>query len=590
MIESDKVSVARMLEQEDGDFVVAKQLAVIADAYGFDGWLLNIEAEFPLTVADPIGKATAFIRNLKRLLGTERLVIWYDAVNTDNEVDYQNGLTEKNVPFALAADSLFTNYKWTQAKIDQAKISSQWNGILPSEVRFGVDVWAQNTDMPPPARVTFPAKGGGGTNTGVVSWTACHSACHHLADKCTKAVRKLAENDFSTAIFAPAWTHEHFSTASHESIAASVERSMWEGLSLPSDLHCECTKGKPHHTLEYRSYPLVRSAREYPVGSSVFFSTDFRPAIPLADDGQYLSHLGSQAVQPHILPVSASDIEAMRSGPETRILYAEPPSAKTSGLTIRTKILGHDDHAPNLGRDPATKSLCRLCVFKVNMLADGTLEATFKFRAGSKRGQALIGFYTIYASQSSHELECKNNIIHYPSPDKVEHKTINISNDTPDSRLIELGVFCEGHNGIARHEKLLEIFDITVKSKNLPKVRWIIDDLHVTSHSNPETTQKRLKWRWTGPSDFVQSELLPWSKTTGPFSHFVISIAGAVVGEAYCHEFPLRDADFDKVQGDKTPRKEGRVEVLIQGVLFGGGSVRSEAMMISREEGSLGYE
>lgn len=169
IVESEKIHSERMLVQKDGEFIVAKRLAAIANAYGFDGWLLNVEIDFPKVVDDGPEKLAAFIRNLKRLLGPEGLVIWYDALTSDNKVDYQNGLTEKNAPFALAADSLFTNYKWTKAKLEQAKIISQWHGILPKEVLFGIDVWAQCTDMPGPPRVTFPAKGGGGTNTGLVS-------------------------------------------------------------------------------------------------------------------------------------------------------------------------------------------------------------------------------------------------------------------------------------------------------------------------------------------------------------------------------------------------------------------------------------
>jgi endo-beta-N-acetylglucosaminidase D len=180
IVESEKIQPGRMLDQEDGEFVVAKQLAAIAGAFGFDGWLLNVEIEFPNLVTHPTEKLTGFIRSLKRLLGSEGLVIWYDALNIDNRVDYQNGLTEKNVPFALAADYLFTNYKWTKSKLEQAKIVSQWHGITPKEVQFGIDVWAQNTDMPGPPRVTFPAKVGGGTNTGLVSLNTLNCMFLHL--------------------------------------------------------------------------------------------------------------------------------------------------------------------------------------------------------------------------------------------------------------------------------------------------------------------------------------------------------------------------------------------------------------------------
>ena len=93
----------------------------------------------------------------------------FSALTNDNKVCYQNGLTPKNAPFALAADSLFTNYKWTEERLNDAKITGERYGLHPTETYFGIDVWAQNTDMPgPPRRITFPPKGGGGTNTGLV--------------------------------------------------------------------------------------------------------------------------------------------------------------------------------------------------------------------------------------------------------------------------------------------------------------------------------------------------------------------------------------------------------------------------------------
>lgn len=45
---------------------------------------------------------------------------------------------------------------------------AEQHGIKSTEVYFGVDVWAQNTDMPGPPRVTYPPDGGGGTLTGSV--------------------------------------------------------------------------------------------------------------------------------------------------------------------------------------------------------------------------------------------------------------------------------------------------------------------------------------------------------------------------------------------------------------------------------------
>lgn len=169
MIEGDDSGVERILDQEDGGFVVAKRLAQMASAYGFDGWMLNIEAEFPGHCQHPTRTLATFLRGLKRLLGAEGLLVWYDALTKDNEVDYQNSLNAENLEFALAADAFFTNYKWTVSDLEESKETAEAHGIKPAEIHFGIDVWAQNTNMPGPPRITFPRDGGGGTLTGVVS-------------------------------------------------------------------------------------------------------------------------------------------------------------------------------------------------------------------------------------------------------------------------------------------------------------------------------------------------------------------------------------------------------------------------------------
>lgn len=169
MIEPQTPDMERMLESSDGEYKIARQLALMADTLGFDGWLLNIEKELASDVKDPTGELKAFIASLKRCLGPEKLVIWYDSLTTENEVDYQNGLSSKNVAFAEAADALFTNYRWDLDRLHASKALAPRHGMKTSKIFFGVDVWAQNTNMPGPRRTTYPAKEGGGTNTGLVS-------------------------------------------------------------------------------------------------------------------------------------------------------------------------------------------------------------------------------------------------------------------------------------------------------------------------------------------------------------------------------------------------------------------------------------
>ena len=89
----------------------------------------------------------------------------------------------------------------------------------------------------------------------------------------------LSQHGFSAAIFAPAWTYEHFSTdilrSSEPPIAKAVDRAMWEGVTLPEELDCDCRKGKPHHTMFYKSNPITKQIEEFPAGSNQFFETHF---------------------------------------------------------------------------------------------------------------------------------------------------------------------------------------------------------------------------------------------------------------------------------------------------------------------------
>ena len=169
LIEPQTPQIERMFERRNGDYVVSEQLAAIAYAYGFDGWLLNIEGEFPSSVSNPFLVLSELIRSLKKKLDPSMKVIWYDALTSANRIDHQNSLTSKNVAYTLAAGNLFTNYKSTEHELTKSEQVAGQYGIGKGDIYFGVDVWAQNTDMSGNRRVTYPPKGGGGTNTGVVN-------------------------------------------------------------------------------------------------------------------------------------------------------------------------------------------------------------------------------------------------------------------------------------------------------------------------------------------------------------------------------------------------------------------------------------
>ena len=172
IIEPGTPEIERMLSLQDGGYKVATQLASMAHVFGFDGWLLNVEKEFPKHFPDLAQKINGFILDLRHHLGPKGKVIWYDALNINNEVEYQNGLTAKNFEFAKSAGALFTNYRWTKAALREAQVIAREYKLAVSDILFGIDVWAQNTNMPGPPRITFPEKGGGGTNTGLVCFSS----------------------------------------------------------------------------------------------------------------------------------------------------------------------------------------------------------------------------------------------------------------------------------------------------------------------------------------------------------------------------------------------------------------------------------
>ena len=168
IVEPQTSDVSRIFDLEDDGFVIARQLAAMTEAFGFDGWLLNFEREFE---ENSTGHILDFVEDLKARLGPDRLVLWYDALSIQNKVEYQNSLTHRNTRFVQKVDGLFTNYEWNLAKLEQSCNYADKCGISYPKLYFGIDVWAQNNDTSGPPRITFPEKEGGGTNTGLVSHT-----------------------------------------------------------------------------------------------------------------------------------------------------------------------------------------------------------------------------------------------------------------------------------------------------------------------------------------------------------------------------------------------------------------------------------
>ncbi|NWI54826.1 ENASE acetylglucosaminidase, partial [Calyptomena viridis] len=160
---------------EEAYGAVAEQLARIAQRYGFDGWLVNIENLLSTRAA---GNLSPFLRDLTARVHSAvpgGLVIWYDSVLEDGTLRWQNELNEENRVFFDACDGLFTNYNWKEEQLER---SLRLAGPRRADVYVGIDVFARGDVI------------SGGFDT----------------DKSLRLIRKY---NLSAAIFAPGWVYEN---------------------------------------------------------------------------------------------------------------------------------------------------------------------------------------------------------------------------------------------------------------------------------------------------------------------------------------------------------------------------------------------
>eukprot|EP00047_Mylnosiga_fluctuans_P023135 m.132631 g.132631 ORF g.132631 m.132631 type:complete len:814 (+) comp9490_c0_seq1:35-2476(+) len=155
---------------------LASRLVQIAEYYGFDGWLINIENQVP---PEHVQNIVAFLAALKRLTAQcnpHGLVLWYDSVLQNGQLAWQNRLNAGNKLFFDACDGIFLNYNWNPTLLQE---SARIAGDRRTSVFAGIDVFGRGT------------YGGGGFS-------------------CDVAVRAIQGANVSTAVFAPGWVFEHF--------------------------------------------------------------------------------------------------------------------------------------------------------------------------------------------------------------------------------------------------------------------------------------------------------------------------------------------------------------------------------------------
>ena len=153
----------------------ADRLVDLCVFYGFDGWLMNVEA----SLGESRGAFVSFLSyvrlSMKERIGGHAQVIYYDAHNEDGVFKHQDALLHSNKAYFEACDGIFINYRWFD--YDTVARSKMVAGDRQFDVYAGVDVWARNCE-------------------------------YNEGPGCKKAVDRATSGGVSVAMFAPGWVQE----------------------------------------------------------------------------------------------------------------------------------------------------------------------------------------------------------------------------------------------------------------------------------------------------------------------------------------------------------------------------------------------
>lgn len=299
--------------------------------------------------------------------------------------------------------------------------------------------------------------------------------------------------------------------------------------------------------------------------------------------------LSSQDPLPNLTPSSQREWEEADEGPITQVLFGKLNAESRPSVTISTKLAGCYEELEksaalhNSTSDPSHSASARLRLYKLNMPADGLLEATIDYQIKHSFNGLTCGIYLAYLDVPSQTLV---HVHHRLSRSTLSVKAVtHIPIEHHSGLLVELGVFLDGIFDPSTPVELLEITRIVIKPGHMLPPTYQIQNVHATERKRHSAVQKRIVWSWEeeplqhrGP----WPEVLPWSRTTGPFSSFAIYFGGKTIGQAYCSEFPVDSKDIEEL--------EDEVMIELVGNLFGGGCVTSPAVFVSKADLMNGCE
>ena len=349
----------------------------------------------------------------------------------------------------------------------------------------------------------------------------------------------------SGAIFAPAWTHEHFSPKlvgkAFNSVAEDVNNSLWRGTPFPRDALCDC-KGSPHRIGENQQLSILGSARLFPAGTRHYFSTNFNAAcFPTQSDpfspNAIVPCLGLQSISP------AHCGERYNTPFFLGYVYDQDvpgrwpsPRALTFNIGRASQMIEESASTTYRRQELRLYQLAISCVqrqrltfsysinFPLPELVEFGLYISFLLD-GKTRGTEYIPISPTSSSWSTNDYDI--TILNQAA---IINEVGFWSNTIPLQSGLEL-LRCHS----------LRIVPVSIANI---QVKCAIIKLQVVESSIGAERHKRLIWEWSSDRSTWPLEL-PWSPITGPFSHFSIYVNGDAVGISQSVAFPLNLAECE---------------------------------------------
>lgn len=134
-------NVNAFLQKSGSTFPVADKMIQAAQYFGFDGWFINQETEGGDSTT--AAAMQAFMVYFRTKAPTLKL-IWYDAMDKDGDIYYQEALNIYNQAFfqtgsTTVSDKMFIDFRWTQSTLASSRNKATSLGRSPYDLYAGID-------------------------------------------------------------------------------------------------------------------------------------------------------------------------------------------------------------------------------------------------------------------------------------------------------------------------------------------------------------------------------------------------------------------------------------------------------------------